>query len=107
MELGSSSTRYFADSEVPVGKIDVYSPRAYKGMSLYEITLDHYDEDWIPKAHRDLADMLMARADEARAMIEKRAAELYPPQDGAPGVDRNAEARAAYVRGVFDGKALV
>lgn len=32
-----------------------------------------------------------------------RARELYPPQDGGqPGVDRNAEARTAYVRGWND-----
>jgi hypothetical protein len=107
MELGTSTTRYYADADVPVGKIDVYSPREYKGMSLYEITLDHYDEDWIPKGHRDLAEMLAKRADEAQTRIENRALELYPPQDGEPGVDRNAEARAAYVRGVLDGKAVV
>lgn len=34
---------------------------------------------------------------------ETRAMELYPPQDGGqPGVDRNVEARHAYVRGWKD-----
>lgn len=37
--------------------------------------------------------------------IEERALELYPVEDGSyPGVDRNAQARAAYVKGRNDAR---
>lgn len=46
-----------------------------------------------------LAGLTMSRPP-STAQIEAKALELYPVEDGSyPGVDRNAEARAAYLRG--------
>ena len=46
MELHSSSTHFYADANVPVGKVVVYAPKTYKGFPEYVTTLDSPDEQW-------------------------------------------------------------
>lgn len=46
MELHDSSTHFYADPEVPVGKVDIWAPPAYKEMPRYVTTLDSAEDDW-------------------------------------------------------------
>lgn len=53
MELHSSSTHFYADATVPVGKVAIYAPKAYKGMPEYVTTLDSPEQEWYPEGHRE------------------------------------------------------
>ena len=48
MELHSFMTYFFADPEVEVGKVAVYSPRSYGGFPEYVTTLNHPDDPFDP-----------------------------------------------------------
>lgn len=43
MEVGSGATRYYADWAIPVGQIDVYMARSYKGQLEYATRLHSPD----------------------------------------------------------------
>lgn len=52
MEVHSSSTTFFATPDVPVGKIEVWDTRTYKGQLEFDIVLDTPDQYWMPYAQR-------------------------------------------------------
>jgi hypothetical protein len=48
MELGSFMTTFYADTEVEVGKIAVYSPKRYGDFPEYVMTLNHPADPFDP-----------------------------------------------------------
>lgn len=58
MELHSSHTEYYADPDVPVGKVDVWAPKTYKGQPEYVTTLDSPEQDWAPEGQREFWEKL-------------------------------------------------
>lgn len=52
MELHSSTTHFYADPSIPVGKVAIWSPPSYKAMPEYVTTLDSADEPWETETDR-------------------------------------------------------
>jgi hypothetical protein len=49
MQVGSSTTDYFADPAVPVGKVTVFAPPTYKAMPVFSMLLYSADAHWAPR----------------------------------------------------------
>lgn len=58
MELHSSTTHFYADPEIPVGKVDIWAPPSYKAMPEYVTTLDSAEDDWETENDKRTREML-------------------------------------------------
>lgn len=107
MELHTSTTHFYADPEIPVGKVDIWAPPAYKEMPRYVTTLDSAEDDWETENDRvtrewveNQAKSLMREATEA-AEIE------YPITDELTVTERSVKLvlREGFIKGFVRGRA--
>jgi hypothetical protein len=74
MELSSTSTRFYHDDTVEVGKVEIWAPPSYKAQPEYVTTLDSPEQDWYPRGQdpRTLAEALTKAFDaNAKALALK------------------------------------
>ncbi|WNN95149.1 hypothetical protein SEA_MAGRITTE_198 [Microbacterium phage Magritte] len=106
MELHSSSTHFYADPEIPVGKVDIWAPPAYKEMPQYVTTLDSAEDDWETENDRITREWVENQAQSLMREATEAAEVEYPITDELTITERSVKLvlREGFIKGFLRGR---
>lgn len=106
MELHSSTTHFYADPEIPVGKVDIWAPPAYKEMPKYVTTLDSAEDDWETENDRITREWAESQAQPLVRDATEAAEIEYPISDELTITERSVRLvlREGFIKGFLRGR---